>query len=253
MPVAPAPRAVRAPSVGGTACPGMSGVSAAYMRSSSRYPVRCGPQAVHPATGAVVRPPAPLETPPGYRRVFEDGRLNPLRGVQTLEGHMQMSMVWTQEVPRRLVNPVTGRDLRQLYPELQYPFTTLAEQRAAAKSGKPVEIELPNGNVVNVRMVNGRAVMASPAGLVARMSAKNVAPASEETAPQRYIQVAGFGDAARAKAVAAQVTAMGLPVRMGRGQRSGDSIVLAGPFAGDAAAAALSRVQGAGYGNAFLR
>jgi hypothetical protein len=43
-------------------------------------------------------------TPPrGYRNVWTDGRLNPYRGIRTVEGEAQMRMVWTDTVPRRLV------------------------------------------------------------------------------------------------------------------------------------------------------
>jgi hypothetical protein len=41
--------------------------------------------------------------PPGYRNVWTDGRLNPYRGIRTVEGEAQMRMVWTDTVPRRLV------------------------------------------------------------------------------------------------------------------------------------------------------
>jgi hypothetical protein len=44
---------------------------------------------------------------PGRRRdianVWTDGRLNPYRGIRTVEGDAQMRMVWTDTVPRRLV------------------------------------------------------------------------------------------------------------------------------------------------------
>jgi hypothetical protein len=41
--------------------------------------------------------------PPGYANVWTDGRLNPYRGIRTVEGDAQMRMVWTDTVPRRLV------------------------------------------------------------------------------------------------------------------------------------------------------
>ncbi len=41
--------------------------------------------------------------PPGYATVWTDGRLNPYRGIRTVEGEAQMRMVWTNTVPRRLV------------------------------------------------------------------------------------------------------------------------------------------------------
>lgn len=43
-------------------------------------------------------------TPPaGYRVAWDDGRLNPYRGIRTPEGDAQTRMVWTDTVPRRLV------------------------------------------------------------------------------------------------------------------------------------------------------
>ena len=40
--------------------------------------------------------------PNGYRRVFDDGRLNPYRAEQTFAGKAAMDAIWTQEVPRKL-------------------------------------------------------------------------------------------------------------------------------------------------------
>ncbi|ARC89382.1 SPOR domain-containing protein [Rhodovulum sp. MB263] len=48
---------------------------------------------------------APLQVPPGYREVWEDDRLNPLRGPRTEWGDAQMRSVWTEQVPQRLVDP----------------------------------------------------------------------------------------------------------------------------------------------------
>jgi hypothetical protein len=59
------------------------------------------PRATHsPVARLRVDRPAP---PPGYERVWTDGRLNPYRGIRTVEGEAQMRMVWTDTVPRRLV------------------------------------------------------------------------------------------------------------------------------------------------------
>ena len=46
---------------------------------------------------------APVKTPKGYRAAWQDGRLNPRRAEQTLNGQAQMRQVWTDTVPRRLV------------------------------------------------------------------------------------------------------------------------------------------------------
>ena len=42
--------------------------------------------------------------PKGYRLAWTDDRLNPLRGVGTSQGDAAMKMVWTDDVPARLVS-----------------------------------------------------------------------------------------------------------------------------------------------------
>jgi len=42
--------------------------------------------------------------PEGYRRAFDDGRLNERRAEMTLAGQAQMAQIWTQRVPYRLVD-----------------------------------------------------------------------------------------------------------------------------------------------------
>lgn len=65
-----------------------------------------------PITGptkiAVARGPSPVRIPDGYRPAWDDGRLNPLRGVQTFRGALQTAQVWTQDVPRRARTAATG-------------------------------------------------------------------------------------------------------------------------------------------------
>lgn len=52
---------------------------------------------------------ARLPVAKGYKRVWEDGRLNPLRGVGTTSGKAQMQLVWSNTVPRYLIDPATGK------------------------------------------------------------------------------------------------------------------------------------------------
>lgn len=79
--------------------------------------VRVDPDAVSPnrlRPGRVVQPGRTVlvpqarttfgtATPPrGYRRAWDDGRLNPLRGPRMLEGDFQSRGIWTDDTPRRL-------------------------------------------------------------------------------------------------------------------------------------------------------
>ncbi|PRY21187.1 sporulation related protein [Aliiruegeria haliotis] len=60
---------------------------------------RVVPQSTGPKVYAMPKPPA------GFKYAFEDGRLNPNRGERTATGRAAMNRIWTQEVPRRLVDP----------------------------------------------------------------------------------------------------------------------------------------------------
>lgn len=44
-----------------------------------------------------------IKPPRGFRKAWDDGRLNPYVGVGTREGQARMRQVWTDTVPRRLI------------------------------------------------------------------------------------------------------------------------------------------------------
>ncbi len=113
---------------GQTACPNLSPVAQRYMLNDGRHVVRCGPQiedpvgyinrakvpglqvvAVTPQVYAATYGTAPVAVqaapavPKGYKAAWNDGRLNPRRGVGTAAGKAQMARLWTDEVPARLV------------------------------------------------------------------------------------------------------------------------------------------------------
>ena len=110
--LAPQAPAVQAPAVPvaaapTTSCAGVSGVSAQYLVGTPDNPVRCGPQAVSPSgttftqrataknpfvatvpasnpAPAVVARAQPIRPPAGFTRVWNDGRINPNRGVRRI-------------------------------------------------------------------------------------------------------------------------------------------------------------------------
>lgn len=125
MPDAPEPAAVAAASA--SACPGL-GANAAYMSAPPGVEVRCGPQSQLPRPATVVaahtstsgapfsnppatapRAPAP---PPGYEVVWNDGRLNPNRGLTGASAAPATSaFVSTRSVaPEAAAQPVATAD-----------------------------------------------------------------------------------------------------------------------------------------------
>lgn len=229
-----------------SACPGNSTLGQQYLRSNGGYAVRCGPQADHPANYAtryasapgVIRVPVPpqIAPPPGYKAAFEEDRFNPYRGLQTREGFVQMRLVWSSGVPRRLYDRTTGRDVTTLFPGLRYPSLDYDQQQRYVAVNPPVvsaKNRPPAAAVPNQR-VSSKAV---PAG-------------------HRFVQVGIFRDEANARNTAAKLGALGLPARLGSYAKAGKvyRIVVAGPY-DDAGAlqAGLAAVRRAGFGDAYTR
>ncbi|MEL7115251.1 MAG: SPOR domain-containing protein [Pseudomonadota bacterium] len=237
-------------------CPGASALSQQYLTSSRA--VRCGPQAEHPgayATGTVspgatapgtvlrVAPPPKIAPPPGYKSAFEEeDRFNPNRGRQTREGFAQMRLVWTAGVPRRLVDQNTGRDVTSLFPGLRFPFISMKQQtRYVAANGWPVSSGVTSA--ATTRSVT--------------VSTKNTPPTAVAVpSGHRYVQVGTYGTDGNAKAAAARLRQLGLPVVMGKYTKSGRTykVVLAGPYSnGSALGSALTAARRGGFSDAFTR
>ncbi len=202
-----------------------------------------------------------VKVPQGYRKVWEDDRLNPHRAEQTLNGRADMLLIWTQTVPRRLINRATGEDVTAKVP-LVYPYLDIETQRR--KLGQ-VKIVHRDGQVVKrvLRYRNAaplhRDERPAKGNKVVYSSRSNHTPAEPVTAQTAgrggYVQVGVFGNPANAQRAARQVASLGLPARIGKQTRGGKTYhsVQAGPIAGGSTNAAVTRLRRAGFGDAYLR
>ncbi|MBZ8118719.1 SPOR domain-containing protein [Roseovarius sp. LXJ103] len=262
----------RAPSQLASANCGANALSRQYLHSST-HSVRCGPQredhvtrvpySAAPSSYVPRTAPAPnyaqtaqvvtpdtriaprhvvrdqrlstqgVSIPEGYKRVWMDGRLNPQRAHQTFAGKAQMDLMWTRTTPRRLIERQTGREVTALHPGLKYPYTSYAAQPE---------------HVTNKHL-------ASQVNMSSRTLPVAVAEPAR-AASHRFVQAGIYRTRAQAQVEARRVASMGLPTRLGTIRRNGEdlSIVLAGPFNSQSAlTSAMTRVRGAGFGNAVLR
>ncbi|MDE3121927.1 MAG: SPOR domain-containing protein [Paracoccaceae bacterium] len=180
---------------------------------------------------------APISIPKGYMLGWTDDRLNPLRAVGTKEGEAQMERIWTNTVPRRL------RDVPA--PEVSAPAPV-----AVAQVQRPIR----------PTQVTDTAYEAPAPRPVAHLSTSNapspVTNQAEAAATGRFVQLGAFAVPANAARAAAELGKMGLPVVQSPSHlgKTPVEVVLAGPFDGRAALqAALVRVHGAGFRDAFAR
>ncbi|MCR8826199.1 SPOR domain-containing protein [Pseudosulfitobacter koreensis] len=282
------------------ACPGASPISARYINSGVRGPVRCGPQAepivpnpvvvnrgIAPAASSVRAAPAATVTgqtrvvpkhvyvdrlntrnipvPNGYRRAWEDDRLNPNRAEQTLTGHAAMKLIWTSTVPRRLINHVNGADVTATVP-LVYPYTDIATQQRELgtvtierRQGLIVKRIQRNPGTYRAPTVSSRSTPAKAAPVATqqtRATPKAQAPKGERITGKGYVQLGYYDGAASAQQAAQRAMGMGVPARIGTFTRSGQQMrmVLVGPFSTPAAQkSALAKMRSAGFSGAVLR
>lgn len=220
---APRPAPAAAPAV---TCPGLTGLTAQYLSGPGQ---RCGPQAVHPGDRArgIVRPgPAfvtpsahtPARIPQGYRPAWDDGRHNPLRGVGTATGTAQMGLVWTDDVPARLVTDAHG--VRRLLATPATRTPALGTPRARAPLAADPAPEAAAG-----------------------------APRLTVLTRDRHVLAGSYATRAEAEAAHARLAGAGLGAVLRQGG-AGYRLV-AGPYADtDAVVAALRAAHAAGFAGA---
>lgn len=159
---------------------------------------------------------APVRVPRGYERAFEDGRFNPHRGRGTALGDVQTALVWSNTIPRQLINRSTGEIV-----------ATVTEEEAPR-------------------------LFAGTASVTASASSKSVAAAAAQWVQVGAYRANGPG----ADRATAQLGAAGLPVKVTPTARGGLAlnVVYAGPFAdASSAAAGLAAARRAGFADAFIR
>ncbi|QFT57422.1 Sporulation related domain protein [Sulfitobacter sp. THAF37] len=288
---APAPQTRPAPRVA-SACEGASPLSRQYLRGAPGAPVRCGPQAepiVAPSRVATVRQGdvsraaddititaktriVPkhvaqnrintidnVRAPRGYKQVWDDGRLNPHRAEQTLAGRSDMLLIWTQTVPRRLINQRTGRDVTASVP-LVYPYLDIVTQRRELGEVTIVQRDGRLAKRIVRNSASARATTKRQPVYSSRSAPQAAQPqaaaASPALAGKRFVQIGTYGNPSNARRAAQNVARMGMAARIGKHSRGGKTYmtVQAGPFrSAGAVQSAMNRLRGAGYRDAFAR
>lgn len=244
--------APQAQAVGG--CPGASPLSRQYINNGGAFAVRCGPQAESPVTrpagqaslgsgGGVRILPEHLVTdraaasrvvvPEGFEPVWDDDRLNPRRGEQSVEGYIQSQYTVTTTVPRRQVGAEGPRRIKQ--PRIL--------SGPAVRTGR-VQIEYAGS-------AQGSGFSAAPASRAGAAKAELPSAASYPL----FVQVGKYQSEAEARADAQRMARTGIPTRMGTMKRGNSTfrLVLAGPFASRAEAQqAANSARAAGFGGAVV-
>ncbi|WP_247651222.1 SPOR domain-containing protein [Roseovarius autotrophicus] len=186
-----------------------------------------------------------ISVPEGMKPAWEDDRLNPRRAHQTFEGKAQMEVMWTNTVPRRLIDRRSGTDVIHRFPGLQPPFTSFEGQRAAGVTVATRGVHVPDP--VPARR--------APTASVSSRSVPGIATAPDVSRPH-YAQAGIYADPEQGRAAAQRVAAAGLPARQGKLSRDGRAltVVLAGPFASRTEAErGAQRLRGMGFGEVRLR
>ena len=250
-PAPPAPVGVVAPAPVISGCPNLPAAQRPYFVGSD---VRCGPQAIHPGDQRPIGPQSggggtvpvtgtprsfALSAPPsGYRLAWDDGRLNPYRGLGTPQGEQQMAQVWTNTVPRRAAPIVLGTRAAP------------ADQRYALGDGEgnPQVGGAPGAVGAGDRVPRARVPAAeTPA-----------APANEVRvgAGHRHVLAGTFAGQADAAAAYNRLASAGLPARIGQVRQQGATmfVVMAGPY-GDpqSLGRAVLQARNAGFAGATTR
>lgn len=277
--------------VASNACGNIPASSAAYINNSG---VRCGPQAQSPSSGTrVIRggtqiasaapagsairitgangvrrvvPVAPA-VPEGFRPAWDDGRLNPHRGISSgafvaaptasTAGH-GYDLAWTSRAPHLLFDRKTGLVVGDQFPGVTYPNMPgdAVTSRATTKSVARVAAPAVTQSRASTKSIAPRAVQPQ----VTRPAAVAVPQATPRAAPSanghRHVQVATYASMAQAQAAAQRLANAGMPTRIGKFTRNGQplQVIVLGPFNNQGALQnALGTARAQGHSGAITR
>ncbi|NGM45212.1 hypothetical protein G5B31_06645 [Rhodobacter sp. SGA-6-6] len=187
-----------------------------------------------------------VEPPPGYKLAWDDDRLNPNRGKQTVEGFLAMDEIWTRTAPAELREDSTIK---------RKPVTIIVRHRDGSSSQHDGYVLSSKGGKKVVQIKGSDEVLVSKSTKsVAPEAAPKVKTPAEPAASGRFlVQVGTFGVASNAEGVAGRLKGLGLPVARGKLKGGALTVVYAGPFASAAEAKqALSAARGLGFGDARI-
>ncbi|MDQ7080050.1 MAG: SPOR domain-containing protein [Paracoccaceae bacterium] len=226
--------------------------------------------------------PARNFVPKGYYSLLDDAGTRALRGVGTAQGQAAMDLIWTETVPRRLIDVTTGRDVTARYPQIRYPYQTASlrpyvpagavgrhhtrkrayRHRKATTSQTCSCVCKPAEVVCTPKVKQGKKPRikdeAAPANMKYYHKVNDVSATNADMHQGRkrgvLVQVATFGVPANATRTIARFRSAGMPVLSRPLRRGGKSydIVMLGPFTDAASLArALKAARGAGFSDAF--
>jgi len=169
------------------------------------YVIRHVPQQNHPgdlfngrksgtATAAVQvtrTQPQPV-LPKGYTSLLAENARPAQRGVGTPEGQAAMDLIWTQTMPRRLIDVTTGRDMTAQLPQIIYPYTTVSTRTYAANTvagsaPRKKRVIVDPASPLNMKKIEDVSALTA----TALPKVRPVAAAVRATFP--FVQIATFG------------------------------------------------------------
>lgn len=198
-----------------------------------------------------------VEPPAGYKLAWDDDRLNPNRGKQTVDGFLAMDEIWTRTTPAELREDSTVK---------RKPVTIIVRHKNGSqtshdgyvwpsKDGKRV-VQITGSDEI---LVTRSTKAVAPEVVTPKAAAPKTAKTAKATrAPAesdgRYlVQVGTFGVTSNAEGAAGRLKGLGLPVARGKLKGGALTVVYAGPFASAAEAKkALSAARGLGFGDARI-